>query len=760
MKKNFLRIALITVAVILVGCNKENQETPVVLTVTTDEVTEILDVTATGGGNVTSTTANANVTEKGVCWSTVENPTTEDSKTNDGTGLGEFKSSITGLTGGETYYVRAYAVCQGKTTYGNQVTFTAGILPAAVTTSEVTEIAGESAKAGGVFAGKGTYDIVEVGVCWNTTGNPTLEDSYVSVDTPSVGSAFSVDMTYLSFVTTYYVRAFAKADKAVYYGDQVSFTTIAEETVEMPDANFKAFMLNNFDTNKDGALQLGEAEDITEINLSGLCNITDITGVRSCTNLMKLFVGTTEPALTEAGTFNTLSSIDVSGLAFLEEMWLTHTGISSLNTTGCTSLHTMHALQNNLTSLDLSTNTALKELHLNENHGLTALDLSKQSNLLNLGLILTSVSSLDLHGNTSILNVYGEASKLTTLNFSGCSSLLGVYVNNNLITSIDLTGCTSLQQLHAVGNQLPTVNLNDCVNLQHMHLNENPVVSLDLKNNPNLVNLGIINTQLTSLDLSGKTTFLGLWGEGSRLETLNLSGCSKLTEVYINNNLISNLNLSGCSSIIQLHAVGNRLTGIDLKDCVSIEQMHLNENQITSIDVSKQTRLMNFGLINNRVASVDLSNHTSLVGFWGAGNGMTSLNVSGDTALDYLEITNNPELAAITGVSSCSNMTQLKCEITGISSLPLTNQPKLWLLWAHSCPNMASVDLSGCPVLTDVFLSVNASLVTIDISKCAFTMNYLHAHESPKLEKIIMKTGQTILGDFLYNPSVVIERVN
>lgn len=94
-------------------------------TVTTNAVTSILETTATSGGNITSD-GGASVTAKGVCWSTSANPTTADSKTTDGTGVGSYTSSITGLVGSTTYYVRAYATNSAGTAYGSQRTFITG----------------------------------------------------------------------------------------------------------------------------------------------------------------------------------------------------------------------------------------------------------------------------------------------------------------------------------------------------------------------------------------------------------------------------------------------------------------------------------------------------------------------------------------------------------------------------------------------------------------------------------------------------------
>ncbi len=95
-----------------------------VLAVTTNQVTSISYTTAVSGGNVIDDGGSA-VTSKGVVWSTSANPTVEvhEGITNDGAGLGSFTSNLTGLIPGTLYYVRAYAINNEITAYGNQVSF-------------------------------------------------------------------------------------------------------------------------------------------------------------------------------------------------------------------------------------------------------------------------------------------------------------------------------------------------------------------------------------------------------------------------------------------------------------------------------------------------------------------------------------------------------------------------------------------------------------------------------------------------------------
>jgi uncharacterized protein (TIGR02145 family) len=91
--------------------------------VTTAEMSGITETSAISGGVVASD-GGAEVTARGVCWSTSANPTTDGSKTTDGSGSGEFVSVLSGLADVTLYYVRAYATNSVGTAYGEPVSFT------------------------------------------------------------------------------------------------------------------------------------------------------------------------------------------------------------------------------------------------------------------------------------------------------------------------------------------------------------------------------------------------------------------------------------------------------------------------------------------------------------------------------------------------------------------------------------------------------------------------------------------------------------
>ena len=100
------------------GCY-ENTTLPAV---TTTALSSISSTTASTGGNVTSGGSSA-ITARGVCWSTSEDPTTEDDHTSSGTGTGIFTSTLAELSPNTTYYVRAYATNSAGTSYGSNKSF-------------------------------------------------------------------------------------------------------------------------------------------------------------------------------------------------------------------------------------------------------------------------------------------------------------------------------------------------------------------------------------------------------------------------------------------------------------------------------------------------------------------------------------------------------------------------------------------------------------------------------------------------------------
>ena len=198
---------------------------PIVLpTLTTSAVTQITETSAVAGGNVTSD-GNASVTDRGVVYSTNQNPTTADTKVSGGSGTGSFTCNLTDLQPNTTYYVRAYAVNSAGVAYGEEVTFTTlvPIVLPTLTTSTITQITETSAVTGGNVTSDGNASVTERGVCIATVSNPTTSNTKIT--SGSGTGSFTCNLTNLQPNTTYYVRAYAVNSVGTAYGEEVSFTT-------------------------------------------------------------------------------------------------------------------------------------------------------------------------------------------------------------------------------------------------------------------------------------------------------------------------------------------------------------------------------------------------------------------------------------------------------------------------------------------------------------------------------------------------------
>ena len=104
------------------------------------------------------------------------------------------------------------------------------VVPTVITTS-VSNIMTTTATGGGNVTSNGGASITARGICWNTTGAPTIANSHTS-DGTSTGT-YSSALTSLSPGTTYYVRSYATNSAGTAYGSQVSFTTLSASSYKL-----------------------------------------------------------------------------------------------------------------------------------------------------------------------------------------------------------------------------------------------------------------------------------------------------------------------------------------------------------------------------------------------------------------------------------------------------------------------------------------------------------------------------------------------
>jgi len=107
-----------------------------------------------------------------------------------------------------------------------------GISLPVVSTLPVTDIEVQAAIAHGQLNDAGNLPILERGICWNTYGDPTLEDNQITDS--GTDSIYDIPMPNLLHMQTYYIKAYATNTLGTAYGEETSFTTLSPWLITSP----------------------------------------------------------------------------------------------------------------------------------------------------------------------------------------------------------------------------------------------------------------------------------------------------------------------------------------------------------------------------------------------------------------------------------------------------------------------------------------------------------------------------------------------
>lgn len=98
-----------------------------------------------------------------------------------------------------------------------------------VLTTAVSSITCDGASSGGNVTSSGGASVTARGICWNTSGNPTVNDSHTTDGTGT--GVFQSSITGLNPGAAYYVRAYANNSAGTGYGTSLPFTTAPFEGI-------------------------------------------------------------------------------------------------------------------------------------------------------------------------------------------------------------------------------------------------------------------------------------------------------------------------------------------------------------------------------------------------------------------------------------------------------------------------------------------------------------------------------------------------
>lgn len=195
---------------------------------------------------------------------------------------------------------------------------------------------------------------------------------------------------------------------------------IAAQEISIKDNNLKTALLQQFDQNHNGKLELAEINTVTELkldeknisDLSGLeyfqsltelnlrkNNISDFSLLNKLTKLENLYIGDN----------NKIGILNLKGLVNLKGIYAFRLGLTKiqLNSQDIKYIY----LQDNLfTDFDTKKFPALHTLNLDGCKPLVNLNLSKNKELVQLYLLGTSIKKLDLSNNKILQTFYVEDS--------------------------------------------------------------------------------------------------------------------------------------------------------------------------------------------------------------------------------------------------------------------------------------------------------------------------------------------------------------
>lgn len=163
--------------------------------------------------------------ETGICYSTSQMPTIDDTKVVLSNNNIEYTLNELALE--TTYYVRIYAKVKGEIHYGEQGTFTTtGVIKTHFTPTDIYE-----SKI--TLTSPGIVGITYLYVCYGTSIHPRITD-FTATATTGADGKLHLDLDNLKKRTTYYMRAYSKnGSNIVYYDDEVAVQTINASTFEV-----------------------------------------------------------------------------------------------------------------------------------------------------------------------------------------------------------------------------------------------------------------------------------------------------------------------------------------------------------------------------------------------------------------------------------------------------------------------------------------------------------------------------------------------
>ncbi|MCJ8292281.1 MAG: T9SS type A sorting domain-containing protein [Crocinitomicaceae bacterium] len=433
------------------------------------------------------------------------------------------------------------------------------------------------------------------------------------------------------------------------------------QIVNIPDANFKAYLVGNtaINTNLDTEIQVSEANAYTGPMSCYSMSISDLTGIEAFTQITYL-----------SCYGNTLTALNVSQNTLLTSLL-------------CNANYS-------IATLDLSANTALTHLECNHN-ALTSLDLSNNPALSWVFCYTNPLTVLNLAN--------GNNTNLTLFNATYNPSLTCIQVDNVAWSTSNWTSPTSID---ATASFSTSCNYPCIVNIP------------DANFKTYLVGNSAINTNLdTEIQCSEASAFTGTIDCNS-LAISDLTGIESftaLTDLQCNDNDLITLDVTQNTALTILVCHNNfSLTTLDVSQNTALTELKCDYNNMTALDVTQNTALINLKCSYQLITTLDLTQNTALEVLSCRYNSLTTLNLSQNTALVQL-ICNNNTLSAL-DLTQAPSLSYLSCYSNDLSMLDVSNGNNSSMATASfnatSNPNLTCIQVDDAVYSTTNWTNIDA----------------------------------------------------
>ena len=483
------------------------------------------------------------------------------------------------------------------------------------------------------------------------------------------------------------------------------------------DETYKAYLLDNFDTDKDGKLSPKEVAAITEINIKGK-GIKSLDGVEyfQFTNLTKLDCSDNELTNLDIITFFTgLEELDCSnnklagGLSFTKNKNLRifkgdNNAFTSLGDFGG-KIETVTASNNQLTGFTLQYSSTLTTLDISNNSlgGDSGFNIHGNSALKNLNISHNNITGLQIWTMVLLENFDCSNNPLKEIATAGSgygSKLLSLNVSNTNLTKLDVSGNTSLQSLNVKG----------CATLPEVFIGTLDPSKMTIEKDD--------NTKIVEVDITAAMTdenfrkyVVDNFGSDGKINRDQAAAITKLT--------VNNITAPGVKSLAGINYFPN-LTELTVSGLESLDDTDLSSNlKLTSVSITLEkgmTKIITTNLAALTTFSLEITGSAAEKTV-----GPTHIDMTGCVGLTSLTAKNCRELVSLV-ISDCAELEYLNLSGSFV---------KVWLddeEYEHTC----SISIYNSPKLIDPekfipaanLSTIWATVAQMEAFKSYFSENY------------------------------------